>query len=100
MSVAAQVLDLAAGRDHSLVLRSGAQLVGWGGDGTGRFPAPLGVCSAPSSESGAVYVPTDVELRHITASAGMSLALDAQGELRVGLLERKRGTHGSHPATI
>lgn len=79
MSVAAQVLDLAAGRDHSLVLRSGAQLVGWGGDGTGRFPAPLGVCSAPSSESGAVYVPTDVELRHITASAGMSLALDAQG---------------------
>lgn len=69
MSVAAQVLDLAAGRDHSLVLRSGAQLVGWGGDGTGRFPAPLGVCSAPSSESGAVYVPTDVELRHITASA-------------------------------
>lgn len=75
----AQVLALAAGRDHSLVLRAGQRLVGWGGDGTGRFPAPEGVCSAPPSDNRAVYVPTEVQLQQITASAGISLALDAQG---------------------
>lgn len=81
--MATPVLDLAAGRDHSLVLRAGGHLVGWGGDGTGRFPVPQGVCSAPTSESGAVYVPTDVQLQQITAGAGMSLALDGQGSAYV-----------------
>ena len=77
--MATPVLDLATGRDHSLVLRSGGQLLGWGGDGTGRFPVPQGVCSTPASENQAVYVPTDVQLQQVTAGAGVSLALDAQG---------------------
>ena len=74
-----KVIALAAGRDHSLVLREDSGLLGWGGDGTGRFPLPAGVCSAPTAEGGAVHISGDMPLRQIAASAGLSLALDANG---------------------
>lgn len=74
-----KVLELAAGRDHSLVLREDSVLLGWGGDGTGRFPLPAGVCTAPAAGSLAVHISSSTQLRHIAASAGSSLALDAQG---------------------
>ena len=51
-----KVLDLAAGRDHSLVLREDSVLLGWGGDGTGRFPPPAGVCTAPDAAGAAVRI--------------------------------------------
>lgn len=74
-----KVIALAAGRDHSLVLRESSGLLGWGGDGTGRFPLPAGVCSAPTAEGGAVHISGNAPLRQIAASAGLSLALDANG---------------------
>lgn len=77
--MAADVIDLAAGRDHSLVLYGDAVLTGWGGDGTGRFPVPAGVCAAPSNEGDAVYISHRIELQQVTASAGVSWALDRRG---------------------
>lgn len=74
-----RVLGLAAGRDHSLVLGSDARLLGWGGDGTGRFPPPAGVCGAPPAAAVPVVVRTEARLRQITASAGTSLGLDERG---------------------
>lgn len=78
MSQPDKVLDLAAGRDHSLVLRAQAGLLGWGGDGTGRLPLPAGVCSASDTENSMVFI-SHQPLRQITAGAGSSLALDTQG---------------------
>ena len=74
-----RILGLAAGRDHSLVLDSDARLLGWGGDGTGRFPPPAGVCVAPPAAGVPVVVRTAPGLRQITASAGTSLGLDERG---------------------
>lgn len=76
----AEVIHLAAGRDHSLALYRDAVLVGWGGDGTGRFPLPAGVCAPPSSPDDAVYISHHIELAQIAASAGVSLALDRAGQ--------------------
>jgi alpha-tubulin suppressor-like RCC1 family protein len=77
--LATAVQDLAAGRDHSLVLRSDASLQGWGGDGTGRFPPPAGICTAPPTAQAAVVVRAAQPLQQISASGGTSLGLDAQG---------------------
>lgn len=79
VGASAKVLDLAAGRDHSLVLREDSVLLGWGGDGTGRFPPPAGVCTAPDAAGAAVRIASAMALRHVAASAGSSLALDARG---------------------
>lgn len=77
--MATAVQDLAAGRDHSLVLRSDASLQGWGGDGTGRFPPPAGICTAPPTAQAAVVVRAAQPLQQISASGGTSLGLDAHG---------------------
>ncbi|MET1114199.1 MAG: hypothetical protein ABWY08_04480 [Comamonas sp.] len=77
--MAVPVQDLAAGRDHSLVLRADASLQGWGGDGTGRFPPPAGICTAPPAARASVVVRAAQPLRQICASGGTSLGLDAHG---------------------
>ena len=104
--MAADVIDLAAGRDHSLVLYGDAVLTGWGGDGTGRFPVPAGVCAAPSNEGDAVYISHRIELQQVTASAGVSWALDrtgtayAWGANRAGLGGRIQQITQSQPRAL
>lgn len=73
------ISNLAAGRDHSLVLRADASLRGWGGDGTGRFPPPAGICTAPPLAQTPVVVRAAQPLQQISASGGTSLGLDAYG---------------------
>ncbi len=73
------IRDIAAGRDHSLVLGVNGRLLAWGGDGTGRFPPPANVCSVPMPASSAIVVRTPSPLQQVSASGGTSLGLDERG---------------------
>lgn len=101
-----KVIALAAGRDHSLVLHEHSTLLGWGGDGTGRFPLPPGVCSVPAFEGAPVPIYGDAPLRQIAASAGLSLGLDANGcayiwgANRAGLGGKLNSITQSHPSAL
>lgn len=73
------IRDLAAGRDHSLVLDVQGRLMAWGGDGTGRLPSPAGICAAPPAVASPIPVHTPLPLLQVSASGSASLGLDAQG---------------------
>lgn len=94
----AAIRDLAAGRDHSLVLDVHGRLMAWGGDGTGRLPPPAEVCATPPAVASPVVVSTPSPLQQVSAGGSSSLGLDAHG--RPYLWGANRAGIGGRPMHI
>lgn len=80
-----RIAALSCGRDHTLALLASGRVLGWGGDGSGRYVAPLppGVCSAPAAGGAAVELELGRKTLALAAGYGVSLGLDDTGRIAV-----------------
>lgn len=72
------------GRDHTLALLDSGEVLGWGGDGSGRSPSGTQqYCSSPQAQTQAVGVTLSQKVVAVAAGYGVSLAITEANQLAI-----------------
>ncbi len=71
-----QIIQIACGRDHLVVLLSSGKALAWGGIGSGRsLDGSPDICSTPISQNRPIEINTSHKLKSIAAGFGVNLGL-------------------------